>query len=62
MALALLVGAYAAATLFSSLILRRSPQAVERQFPVYVAICWGIPLVLTIIPGALGMYGVDAAW
>jgi len=51
-----------AATLYMSVIMRRSGEQVESSFPWMVGVCVGVPLVLTVIPGALGYYGVAGAW
>ena len=34
----------------------------EAKMPIFVAVCYGVPLVMTIIPGAIGAYGPAGAW
>ncbi len=51
-----------AATLYMSVIQRRSSDAIEGSFKYMVLVCVGLPLLLTVIPGALGYYGVAGAW
>jgi uncharacterized membrane protein YtjA (UPF0391 family) len=51
-----------AATLYMSVIMRRSGEQIESSFRWMVVVCIGIPLILTIVPGALGYYGVAGAW
>ena len=51
-----------AATLYLSVIQRKSAEEIRNKFWVMVLVCYGIPLVLTIIPGAMGEYGAAGAW
>lgn len=51
-----------AATLYMSVIMRRTGEDIEGSFRWMALVCIGVPLILTIIPGALGYYGVAGAW
>lgn len=48
--------------LYMSVFQRKTAQQVEATFKWLCLFCWGIPFILTLIPGAAGMYGGAGAW
>ena len=49
-------------TLYMMFFKRKTIKEVEGYFNMYMLFCWGVPLILTIIPGAMDMYGGAGAW
>jgi hypothetical protein len=51
-----------AVTLYATLIRRVPVESIEARFLWFMAVCYGVPLVLTIVPGVLKAYGESGAW
>lgn len=51
-----------AATLYMSVFLRLPAVRIQSYFKYMVLICQGVPLLLTILPGALDKFGPAGAW
>lgn len=50
-------------SLYMSVFKRKSQTELDTHyFKWMVAFCWGLPLLLAVIPGAAGMYGGAGAW
>lgn len=51
-----------AAVLFMSVFQRKSADDVQRRFPQFCAVCFGVPLVLALLPLIDNSYGPSGAW
>ena len=51
-----------AATLFLSVFQRKSTEDVSRRFPIFCAVCYGMPAVLALLPLIDNSYGPSGAW
>lgn len=49
-------------TLYATLIRRTPVEYLEERFIWFIAVCYGFPAVLTLIPGLVHAYGLAGAW
>lgn len=51
-----------AMTLYLSVVQRMRPEQTEAFFPWFLVVCWGVPLVLAVLPFINSAYGAAGGW